>query len=78
MPPPLAHHLPGGDAAAVGAIQVLGGPGSVILFHNALWHGTGPFTAPDAHRVMLYTVYEHPWMQCGTEQWTYPSAFMVR
>ena len=25
---------------------------------------------------MLYTVYEHPWMAGGNEQWTYPATFM--
>jgi hypothetical protein len=74
--PPHDNDLPEGDAAASGAIQLCGKAGSCVLFHNALWHGSGPFMRAGGRRVMHYNVYEHPWMQGGTEQWSYPSAFM--
>ena len=27
-----------------GAMQICGGPGTAVLFHNAMWHTAGPFT----------------------------------
>src|ERR1051326_364194 len=45
-----------------GAIQVCAPAGSAILFHNALWHSSGPWTQEDGARIMLYYAYEHPWM----------------
>lgn len=57
-----------------GAIQVCAPAGSAILFHNALWHGVGPFE-PGRQRTMLYYAYEHPWMVASQEHWGYPKDF---
>jgi hypothetical protein len=58
-----------------GAVQVCGPPGTAILFHNALWHSHGPWTADDGARIMLYYAYEHPWMIASQEHWGYPGSF---
>jgi len=58
-----------------GALQVCATPGSAILFHNALWHSSGPWTRPGGGRVMLYYAYEHPWMVASQEHWGYSPAF---
>jgi ectoine hydroxylase-related dioxygenase (phytanoyl-CoA dioxygenase family) len=57
-----------------GAVQVCAPAGSAILFHNALWHGIGPFH-PGRSRTMLYYAYEHPWMVASQEHWGYPKDF---
>jgi ectoine hydroxylase-related dioxygenase (phytanoyl-CoA dioxygenase family) len=59
-----------------GALQVCGGPGTAVLFHNAVWHTAGPFTREGGKRVMLYYGYEHPWMLACAEQWRYDQAFL--
>lgn len=61
-----------------GAVQLCVPAGSVILFHNALWHAGGPFTRPDGHRLILYYAYEHPWMVASQEHWSYPKSFYNR
>jgi hypothetical protein len=61
-----------------GAIQICAPPGSAILFHNALWHSSGPWTQDDGARLMLYYAYEHPWMIASQEHWGYPPAFYHR
>jgi len=58
-----------------GAVQVCGKPGTAILFHNALWHSSGPWTRTGGARIMLYYAYEHPWMMASAEHWGYPPAF---
>ncbi len=60
-----------------GAVQVCAPAGSAILFHNALWHGVGPFE-PGRRRTMLYYCYEHPWMVASQEHWGYPKEFYNR
>ena len=59
-----------------GALQVCGGPGTAVLFHNAMWHTPGPFTRAGGKRVMLYYGYEHPWMLACAEQWCYNPDFL--
>ena len=59
-----------------GALQVCGGPGTAVLFHNAMWHTPGPFTRAGGKRVMLYYGYEHPWMLACAEQWRYNRDFL--
>ncbi len=58
-----------------GAQQVCAPAGSAILFHNALWHSSGPWTRTDGVRKMLYYAYEHPWMVASQEHWGYPREF---
>lgn len=58
-----------------GAIQVCAPAGTAILFHNALWHSSGPFTKQDGQRIILYYAYEHPWMIASQEHWGYPKEF---
>ena len=58
-----------------GAIQVCAPAGSAILFHNALWHSSGPWTQEDGARIMLYYAYEHPWMIASAEHWNYSKEF---
>jgi ectoine hydroxylase-related dioxygenase (phytanoyl-CoA dioxygenase family) len=58
-----------------GAVQLCAPAGSAILFHNALWHSSGPWTRDDGARIMLYYAYEHPWMIASQEHWGYPKAF---
>ena len=59
-----------------GALQVCGGPGTAVIFHNAVWHTAGPFSRDGGKRVMLYYGYEHPWMLACAEQWRYDKAFL--
>ena len=59
-----------------GALQVCGGPGTAFLFHNALWHTSGPWTRDDGRRTVLYYGYEHPWMLACAESWRYPALFL--
>jgi len=58
-----------------GATQVCAPAGTCILFHNALWHSSGPFTKTDGQRIILYYAYEHPWMIASQEHWGYTKAF---
>ena len=58
-----------------GAIQVCAPAGSAVLFHNALWHSSGPWTKADGARIMLYYAYEHPWMIASQEHWGYSRDF---
>jgi hypothetical protein len=58
-----------------GALQVCAPAGSAILFHNALWHSSGPWTQDDGARIMLYYAYEHPWMIASQEHWGYRQEF---
>ena len=59
----------------LGAIQVCAPAGTAILFHNALWHSSGPFTKTDGQRTILYYAYEHPWMIASQEHWGYTKEF---
>lgn len=59
-----------------GAMQVCGGPGTALLFHNAVWHTSGPWTRQDGRRIMVYYAYEHPWMLACAEQWRYLGKFL--
>jgi hypothetical protein len=59
----------------LGAVQVRAPAGSMVLFHNALWHSSGPMTRPDGERIMLYYAYEHPWMMASQEHWGYSREF---
>lgn len=58
-----------------GAVQVCAPAGTAILFHNALWHSSGPFTKQDGRRIILYYAYEHPWMIASQEHWGYSKEF---
>lgn len=58
-----------------GAMQVCAPAGTAILFHNALWHSSGPWTQDDGARIMLYYAYEHPWMIASQEHWGYNKEF---
>jgi hypothetical protein len=35
----------------------------------------GPWTKPNAQRVLLYYAYAHPWMVGSDEHWRYPKSF---
>ena len=59
-----------------GALQVCGGPGTMFMFHNAVWHTGGPWTRLGGRRTILYYAYEHPWMLACAEQWRYGKAFL--
>ena len=61
-----------------GAVQVCAPAGSVIMFHNALWHTAAPFASPEHHRTILYQAYEHPWMVGCEEPWNYSKDFYKR
>lgn len=79
----LARHAPDEDDRRrpelfPGALQICAPPGSAILFHNALWHTSGPWTRPGGRRRLLYFAYEHPWMVASAEHWGYPKAFYAR
>ena len=58
-----------------GAIQICAPAGTAILFHNALWHSSGPWTKDNGKRIMLYYAYEHPWMIASQEHWGYNQKF---
>jgi hypothetical protein len=58
-----------------GAAQVCAPAGSAVLFHNALWHSSGPWTQEEGSRTMLYYAYEHPWMIGSQEHWGYRPEF---
>lgn len=58
-----------------GVHQVCAPAGSMVLFHNALWHTAAPYAGPDRGRTMLYYCYEHPWMIASQEHWGYPKDF---
>ena len=58
-----------------GAVQVCAPAGTMILFHNALWHTAAPYSSPDRGRTMIYTAYEHPWMVGSQEHWGYTKEF---
>lgn len=58
--------LPGkSDPAAIdpdGAIEVLTGPGDVVLFQQALWHSVGPNTS-SVSRKNIYLGYSQRWLR---------------
>ena len=58
-----------------GAVQICGGPGTMVCFHNAVWHTRGPHTRESGRRVLLYMAYERPWMVGNNEHWRYPPSF---
>lgn len=58
-----------------GAVEVCGPPGTCFMFHNAVWHTSGPWRKPNAQRTLLYYAYERPWMIGSGEHWRYPKAF---
>jgi ectoine hydroxylase len=58
-----------------GARQVCGPAGTMFMFHNALWHTSGPWTKPNPERALLYYAYERPWMVGSAEHWRYPQSF---
>jgi len=58
-----------------GAVQVCAPAGSMILFHNAVWHTAAPFASPEHRRTMLYYAYEHPWMIGSEEHCRYSKDF---
>lgn len=61
-----------------GAVEVCGPPGTAFMFHNAVWHTSGPWTRPNPERIVLYYAYELPWMVGATEHWRYPKSFYNR
>ncbi len=67
---------PTAEDLQAGAVQICGGPGMAVFFHNAVWHTAGPFVRRGGKRVMLYYGYEHPWMLACAEQWRYDRAFL--
>ncbi len=67
---------PDAENGMPGAVQICGRPGTAVLFHNAVWHSSGPFTRRGGKRVILYYGYEHPWMLACAEQWRYDQAFL--
>ncbi len=72
--PPDANDLQNTDLFE-GAIQVCVPAGSMVMFHNALWHSGGPWTQTTGARKLLYYAYEHPWMVGSQEHWCYPPEF---
>ncbi len=58
-----------------GCHQVCGPAGTMVLFHNAIWHTAAPYNDPNRGRTMLYYCYEHPWMSAWQEHWSYPKDF---
>lgn len=58
-----------------GAIEICGAAGTCFMFHNAVWHTSGPWTRPGGGRILLYYAYERPWMIGSAEHWGYPKAF---
>ena len=67
---------PDAERGMPGAVQICGRPGTAVLFHNAVWHSSGPFTRRGGKRVILYYGYEHPWMLACAEQWRYDRDFL--
>ncbi|HRI81948.1 MAG TPA: phytanoyl-CoA dioxygenase family protein [Opitutaceae bacterium] len=61
-----------------GALQVCAPAGSVIFFHNAIWHTAAPYEPSAPGRRMLYYAYEHPWMMANTAHWGYSRDFYNR
>ncbi len=61
-----------------GALQVCAPAGSLILFHNAIWHTAAPYEPEAPGRTMLYYAYEHPWMLASTAHWSYSKDFYNR
>lgn len=57
------------------AVQVCAPAGSLILFHNAIWHTAAPYAAGAPGRQILYYAYEHPWMLASTAHWNYSKQF---
>ena len=58
-----------------GVHQVCAPAGTMVLFHNALWHTAAPYSGPERGRTMLYYCYEHPWMVASQEHWGYSKEF---
>lgn len=58
-----------------GAKQICAPAGSMVLFHNAIWHTAAPYAPGEPGRTMLYYAYEHPWMLASTAHWNYSKAF---
>jgi len=58
-----------------GVHQVCAPAGTMVLFHNAIWHTAAPYSRPDRGRTMLYYCYEHPWMVASQEHWGYSKEF---
>lgn len=48
-----------------GAMQLRVPPGTCVMFHNAVWHTPGRWTASRGERIVLYYAYEHPWMMAA-------------
>lgn len=61
-----------------GAQQICAPAGSVVLFHNAIWHTAAPYADGAPGRRMLYYAYEHPWMMASTAHWGYSKDFYNR
>jgi hypothetical protein len=58
-----------------GAIQICAPAGSCFMFHNAIWHTSGPWGQPEGKRIILYYAYERPWMVASAEHWAYSRSF---
>ena len=58
-----------------GAIQICEPAGTMIMFHNAIWHTSGPWRVKEGKRIMLYYAYEHNWMMASPEHAFYRGAF---
>lgn len=75
--PPTREEL-GRRESVPGAVQVCAPAGSMILFHNALWHAAAPYASPEHRRTMLYYAYEHHWMMAAEGHWGYSKDFYNR
>jgi ectoine hydroxylase len=58
-----------------GVHQVCAPAGTMVMFHNAIWHTAAPYSGPERGRTMLYYAYEHPWMIASQEHWGYSKDF---
>ena len=58
-----------------GSIQICEPAGTMIMFHNAIWHTSGPWKVRKGKRVMLYYAYEHDWMMASPEHTFYRGEF---
>lgn len=58
-----------------GARQICAPAGTLVLFHNAIWHTAAAYREPADGRALLYYAFEHPWMLASTAHWNYSREF---
>lgn len=59
-------------------VSVCGYRGSVVMWHGGIWHGQGPNTTHDQHRMGLNIAYYPAWWNCAREgghQPVFPETF---